>query len=103
MNGARIDHGAQFFTVRNERMLDLVEKMQQEQIITQWYDRVHGRDDLGVSVRFRGVSGMTSMPKYLAKSFSSEINFFVDQIKRVEDGWQIKEMVQRVRFSQITL
>ena len=91
MNGARIDHGAQFFTVRNERMLDLVEKMQQEQIITQWYDRVHGRDDLGVSVRFRGVSGMTSMPKYLAKSFSSEINFFVEHVKRVEDGWLIKE------------
>jgi len=90
MNGARIDHGAQFFTARDPRMLDLLQKWKSLQYVVPWYDRVPGREDLPKSVRFRGANGMTGPAKFLAQSFSVSTEFFVDSIF-FDEEWQINE------------
>ena len=46
MEGARIDHGAQFFTVRDPRMKVLLSHWEQEKAVVPWYDHIPGRDDL---------------------------------------------------------
>ena len=91
MEGARIDHGAQFFTTRDPRMQSLVSLWEQEGMVVPWYDRVPGRDDLSGRVRFRGVDGITAPAKYLAKSFDVETEFFVSQIKRNHGVWNVSK------------
>ena len=54
MNGARIDHGAQFFTVRDSRINELLKIWQSKGVVVPWYDQVPGREDLPRSTRFRG-------------------------------------------------
>ena len=43
MEGARIDHGAQFFTTRDPRLQQLNQKWLKEEQVSPWYDRVPGR------------------------------------------------------------
>lgn len=91
MGGARIDHGAQFFTVRDQRMKDLVEKWQALGKVVPWYDSIAGREDIPKSIRYRGINGMTAPAKILSQSFSFEKEFFVDSIF-FDEEWQINQM-----------
>ena len=90
MDGARIDHGAQFFTARDPRMKGLVKDWVAQGIVVPWYDQVPGREDIPKSIRFRGINGMTAPAKRLAESFSFEKEFFVDSIY-FDEEWQINE------------
>ena len=90
MNGARIDHGAQFFTARDPRMKELVQDWEEQGIVVPWYDQVPDREDIPQSIRYRGINGMTAPAKRLAKSFSFEKEFFVDSIS-FDEEWQINE------------
>ena len=83
MGGARIDHGAQFLTVRDERMNEYLLKWKQADVVRAWYDRIPGRDDLAVGTRYRGTLGMNSPVKSLAESLAVEKQFFVESIERV--------------------
>lgn len=97
MEGARIDHGAQFFTVRDPRMKRLLQIWQRKEAVTPWYDRIAGREDLSGRIRFRGTNGMTGPAKSLAQAFRTETEFFVDQIIRKGDHWSINERNGRSR------
>ena len=90
MDGARIDHGAQFFTVKDERMKSLLADWQAGDAVLPWYDKVPGRDDLVKRIRYRGRAGMTGPAKILAESFKFEKEFFVESISRGEQ-WEIFE------------
>ena len=91
MGGARIDHGAQFFTVRDPRMEELLSLWKNENAVEPWYDQIAGRSDIPTDQRYRGTEGMTSPAKVLAKEFSVETNLFVDQIERDGHKWLISE------------
>ena len=91
MEGARIDHGAQFFTVRDSRMEELLSLWLAEKAVVPWYDHIPGLPDLPRGQRYRGTEGMTSPAKVLAKEFSVETNLFVDRITRDGQKWIIGE------------
>ena len=63
MEGARIDHGAQFFTVRDPRMEELLSLWVAEKAVVPWYDHIPGLPDLPRGQRYRGTEGMTSPAK----------------------------------------
>ena len=90
MDGARIDHGAQFFTVKDERMKSLLADWQAGDAVLPWYDKVPGRDDLVKRIRYRGRAGMTGPAKILAEFFKFEKEFFVESIG-LEKQWEIFE------------
>ena len=89
MEGARIAHGAQFFTVQDPRMESLVGIWQQEGTVLPWYDKVPGREDLSGRFRWRGLDGLTGPAKSLAQSFNVETGFFVSHIKRNHGVWTV--------------
>lgn len=89
MDGARIDHGAQFFTVRDSRMKELLSYWETQGSVMPWYDRIPGRDDVPTGQRFRGKNGMTAPVKALTSSLTVETNFFVENINRDEKGWTV--------------
>lgn len=91
MEGARIDHGAQFFTVRDPRMEELLSLWKDENAVEPWYDHIAGRPDVPGGQRYKGTEGMTSPAKVLAKEFSVETNLFVDLVERKNEHWLISE------------
>ena len=91
MEGARIDHGAQFFTVRDPRMEELLSLWQDENAVVPWYDHIPGRSDIPRGQRYRGTEGMTSPAKVLAKEFKVETSFFLQRIQRKDKTWTLDE------------
>lgn len=90
MEGARIDHGAQFFTTRDQRLSKLNQIWLQEGQVVPWYDQVPGRTDLPTDMRYRGRIGITGPAKSLTKSCDLALNFFADRVVR-EQKWKIYE------------
>lgn len=91
MEGARIDHGAQFFTVRDPRMRELLSLWENENAVVSWYHQIPGRPDVPAGQRYRGTEGMTSPVKALTKELRVETNFLVDQIESKDNRWIIRE------------
>ena len=89
MEGAKIDHGAQFFTVRDPRMVELLSLWQNEKAVIPWYDHIPGRPDVPKGQRYRGSEGMTSPAKILAKEFTVETSFFLQRIEQKESIWTL--------------
>ena len=98
MNGARIDHGAQFMTIRSARMKSLLSLWEGESAVIPWYDRIPGHPEIPIGIRYRGTTGMTDPAKYLSRFFDKELNFFVERIERVETGWKIWERQGQFRI-----
>ena len=90
MEGARIDHGAQFFTTRDPRLQQLNQKWLKEEQVSPWYDRVPGRPDIPSDMRYRGNRGMTGPAKSLTQNCLLALNFFVEKIER-EKKWKVVE------------
>ena len=67
MDGARIDHGAQFFTARDIRLQALNKQWCKEKRAIEWYDQVPGRTDIPTDMRYRGKTGMTGPAKSLTQ------------------------------------
>ena len=61
---ARADHGAQFFTVRSDMFAEWVAEWEQAGVAAVW---THGFGAADGHARYRGVPGMTAIPKYLAQ------------------------------------
>ena len=90
MEGARIDHGAQFFTTRDPRLQQLNQKWLKEEQVSPWYDRVPGRLDIPSDMRYRGKKGMTGPVKSLTQNCLLALNFFVEKIARGKK-WKVVE------------
>ena len=90
MEGARIDHGAQFFTTRDPRLQQLNQKWLKEEQVSPWYDRVPGRPDIPSDMRYRGKRGMTGPAKSLTQNCLLALNFFVEKIERGKK-WKVVE------------
>jgi len=90
MKGARIDHGAQFFTTRDDRLQRLNQQWIKEGWVVPWYDLLPGRSDIPTDMRYRGSSGMTGPAKSLTQHCEVALNFFVERIERA-NRWKIYE------------
>jgi renalase len=90
MDGARIDHGAQFFTVRDPRLQKLNRQWIQEKRVVGWYDQVPGHPGIPSDMRYRGSRGMTGPAKSLTKDCSLALNFFAEKMER-NRRWQVTE------------
>ena len=90
MDGARIDHGAQFFTTRDARLKQFNQSWLKEEQVVPWYDQIPGRPDLPSDMRYRGKMGMTGPAKSLSQNCELALNFFVEKVVR-EKGWKIYE------------
>ena len=70
VGGGNFDHGAQFFTVRDERFAGLVEGWLGAGVATEWargFADGEGRPNEDGHPRYRGTEGMTSIPNYIAR------------------------------------
>lgn len=87
-----LDHGAQFFTVRDERFGKLVADWQQMGLVAEWargFADASGQPHDDGHPRYCGTTGMTAIPKYLAQDLDVQVNIRVKSIEDNEAGWHI--------------
>ena len=89
-DGGVFDHGAQFFTVRDGRFGRHVVRWADPEVAARWglgFARTGSDVSVDGHTRFRGTSGMTSVPKYLARGLDVHQCVIVSRIVRDGGGW----------------
>lgn len=92
IEGAVFDHGAQFFTVRDERFGRLVAEWETEGVAREWSRGFGtGRDpvDFAGFPRYIGMPMMTSIPKHLALGLDIHPNTRATKVKAAEGHWKV--------------
>lgn len=85
IGAARLDHGAQFFTVRGEPLASLVRTWLEADVVRLWC-RGFGAIPDG-HPRYVGRSGMTALAKDLARDLRVELGWRVTSLARQDATW----------------
>lgn len=89
----RFDHGAQYFTVRDARFREWVDRWQERGIVAPWTGRIVALGDGGAhpagedTRRHVGVPGMNAPVKDLANDLSVETGIIIENLERVNSRW----------------
>ena len=89
------DTGAQYFTVRDERLQRYVQSWQTDGIVQPWKGRVQvikkGRlsDEKRVTERWVGIPAMDAIPSHLATAIEIELNVTVVSVTKNDGRWQL--------------
>jgi predicted NAD/FAD-dependent oxidoreductase len=87
IGAATLDHGAQFFTVRGDRLRQQADDWLDRGLAHVWCHGFAGRED-GYP-RYVGSTGMNSLAKDLAARLDCRTDHFVFTLRRTEDAWEI--------------
>ena len=88
----RVDHGAQYFTVRDKQFAQRVSEWRESGVVSQWgqgFADPKGTLPTGGHFRYRGVDGMTSVPKYLAEGLDIRLQTRITAITREKNRWLV--------------
>lgn len=90
MAGGRLDHGAQFFTVRDPRLQAYADEWLKAGVIKEWFR--HSPEDSNPDgyPRYCGIQGMTDAPKHLAKDLDVRTSQQVTELARDTDLWIVR-------------
>ncbi len=102
-----IDHGAQFFTVREPAFQELVDGWMQRGAVREWsrvFPVIGEITELAGHPRYCGVEGMTSMAKIMAEGLDIRREHRVKRVTEARGCWQIEiEGGARMRASVLVL
>ncbi|MCX6631711.1 MAG: FAD-dependent oxidoreductase [Candidatus Solibacter sp.] len=94
---SRLDHGAQFFTVRDARFREAAGRWEQAGWVAPWFSD-------GGHVRYRAAGGMNALAKHLAKPFDLRTEAKVKLLELADEGWQVTtESGQTLRAGALVL
>jgi len=91
----RFDHGAQYFTLRDERLVPLMHAWQQQGVIAKWQGALGVREASGwqpasaATQRYVAVPGMSALGRHLANDLDVQCGTQVAVIKREGRGWRL--------------
>lgn len=90
----RFDHGAQFFTLRDPRIRDHLDRWLEEGVVGEWTGtlvRIRGRetDPAKESTRYVGIPGMVALAQHLSEELEVEANVRVAGLHRGASGWTV--------------
>jgi predicted NAD/FAD-dependent oxidoreductase len=98
MAGGRLDHGAQYFTVREAAFQKYVDQWLEAGIVKEWFRHLSGDINGGGHPRYCGIHGMTDVPKYLAGRLVVRQEKQACNLIRNDAGWTV-ETLQGNRYS----
>ena len=84
---ARLDHGAQFFTVRGDAFRAQVDDWIERGLVHEWCRGFFGRED-GYP-RYAGSDGMNALAKDLATGLDCRTEHLAFTVRRREEGWTV--------------
>ena len=86
------DHGAQFFTVREEHFREMVEGWLSAGVAEEWtcgFADASGEKNEDRYPRYKGVRGMTAIAEHLARGFDVQTGGEVSELRRSKRGWEV--------------
>lgn len=83
---AVLDHGAQFFTARDERFQSVVNSWMQQGVVHEW---CRGFDSEDGHPRYVGANGMTSIAKHMAKDIDVRCSTLVFSLAQHDSHWDV--------------
>lgn len=89
MAGGRLDHGAQFFTVRDPRLQQYVDQWLDVGVIKEWYRNLPDDSSDAGHPRYCGINGITDLPKHLAAGLEVHRSQQVVSVARDVGEWQV--------------
>ncbi|MFN0167351.1 MAG: NAD(P)/FAD-dependent oxidoreductase [Bryobacteraceae bacterium] len=94
---SRLDHGAQFFTVRDARFQEAANRWEQAGWVAPWFSE-------GGHVRYRAAGGMNAFAKRLAEPFEVRTETKVGLVEPEDEGWRVTtESGQTLRAGALML
>lgn len=90
MEGARLDHGAQYFTVRDSQLQEFVNTWLDAGVIKEWFRHLPEDSNPEGYPRYCGLRGMTDVPKHLAKDLDVCLCAEVTELMREADSWMVR-------------
>jgi len=89
MGQARLDHGAQFFTVRESRFQRYVDEWLEAGVIREWYRHAPSDSNAAGYPRYFGATGMTDAPKFMARDLDVRRGEQVVSVKYEAGQWSV--------------
>lgn len=83
------DHGAQYFTVRDDRFASYVDTWKKNGVVSEWFDLFPGQASEKTEARYIGVNGMNSIPKNLSSGLNIHQSMCVDTIDYKKSTWNL--------------
>lgn len=87
MEGARLDHGAQFMTVRSEEFGEWVSEWKERGWIREWFRRAPSDSSPEGHPRYCGITGMTDVAKALGEGLDVERSVHLKSTIWTPSGW----------------
>jgi renalase len=87
---ARLDHGAQFFTVRDAKFQRYVDQWLDAGVVRQWFCRAPYDSGPAGHPRYCGNAGMADVPNYLARDLDVQRAQTVVQVQRAAQQWLVR-------------
>ncbi|MFD2217099.1 NAD(P)/FAD-dependent oxidoreductase [Metabacillus endolithicus] len=78
----RVDHGAQFFTVRTKHFQSFVEELEKNDFVSKWFGKTYSR--------YKSNNGMNSLVKKLGENLEVKLNTKVINIHKIEDYYLLQ-------------
>ena len=97
VSGFAFDHGAQYFTVRDDRFQHQVTAWLEAGVLARWtptlvYCDADGvRESEKIRARYVGVPGMSALAKHLASGLEVHNRLQVKRLLRGAEGWRIED------------
>jgi predicted NAD/FAD-dependent oxidoreductase len=85
--GGRLDHGAQYFTVRDARLQAYVDTWLAAGVLKEWFRHLPEDSNPEGYPRYCGIHGMTDVPKFLARELDVHTSQQVCELSRDTDLW----------------
>jgi len=89
----RVDHGAQYFTIRDQQFAKRVSVWQEEGVVSEWgqgFANAKGARPSGGHFRYRGMGGMTSVPKCLAEDLDIHLQTRITAVSKEKNSWLVQ-------------
>ena len=89
----RVDHGAQYFTIRDQQFAKRVSEWQEAGAVSEWgqgFADAKGKRPSGGHFRYRGVDGMTSVPKHLAEDLDIRLQTRITAVSKEKSCWLVQ-------------
>ena len=83
------DHGAQYFTVRDQRFASYVDSWKANGVVSEWFDLFPGQAEEKKEARFIGVNGMNAVPRHLSSGLKIHQSMCVDKLCYEDSLWQL--------------
>ncbi|MGJ8638884.1 MAG: NAD(P)/FAD-dependent oxidoreductase [Opitutaceae bacterium] len=90
MAGGRLDHGAQYFTVRDPRFQAYADQWLEAGVIKEWFRKLPEDTNAEGYPRYCGVNGMTDVCKHLAQGLEVLRSELVVELLKDSDQWIVR-------------